>query len=137
MSASNVAGRMPEPAHGHTEAAPHHEIPYMKVFVALLVLTAITVGVAIKMRFESEIVNVMVALLIATVKGALVALFFMHLKYEGKLIYLIFLVPLALCVLLICALIPDIVMNKADSNSASLHAFNPPPSWSNEKVQEK
>jgi hypothetical protein len=34
-----VHSRIPEPEHGHTEAAPHHEIPYGKVFVALVVLT--------------------------------------------------------------------------------------------------
>jgi cytochrome c oxidase subunit 4 len=67
---------------------------------------------------------VLLALAIATVKGSLVALFFMHLKFEGKLIYLIFLVPLALCILLVCALIPDVVMTDPASHSASLHLFN-------------
>jgi cytochrome c oxidase subunit IV len=37
-----------------------------------------------------------------------VALFFMHLKFEGKLIFLILLVPVLLCIILVIALIPDI-----------------------------
>lgn len=120
-----TSSRMPEPEHGHTEASPHHEIPYMKVFAALVVLTIITVAVALH-RFEVEIVNVLLALAVASVKGSLVALYFMHLKYEGKLIYLIFIVPLCLSVLLVCAVIPDIVMtNPETSHSSSLKLFNP------------
>ena len=81
-----------------------------------------TVLVALK-RFESEAVNVLLALLIASIKASLVALFFMHLKFEGKLIYMIFIVPLALCVLLIVALLPDLL----PIGDASLQHFNPPP----------
>ena len=118
--------RMPEPEHGHTEAPPHHEIPYGFVFVALVALTVVTVGVAMK-RFEPEAINVLIALAIASVKASLVALYFMHLKFEGKLIYLIAIVPVCLCVLLICALLPDIVMTDPINNpdSSSLKLFNP------------
>ena len=120
-----IPSRIPEPEHGHTEPAPHHEIPYGKVFVALVVLTIITVLVAMH-RFELEIMNVLLALAVASVKGALVALYFMHLKYEGKLIYLIFIVPLGLSVLLVVALIPDVVLTDPDkSHSSSLKWFNP------------
>src|SRR5436189_5912942 len=122
---TSISSRMPEPEHAHTEAAPHHEIPYGKVFIALVALTVVTVAVALH-RFEVEIINVLLALAVASVKGSLVALYFMHLKYEGKLIYLIFIVPLCLCLLLICALIPDILMNDPlkHANSSSLHLFN-------------
>jgi len=60
-------------------------------------------------RFDNEVVNLLLALLVASIKATLVAMFFMHLKFEGKLIYLILIVPLLLCILLVCALIPDIV----------------------------
>ena len=115
--------RLPEPEHAHSEIMPHHEVPYVLVFFALVGLTIVTVAVAMH-RFEPELVNVLIALVIASIKGSLVALYFMHLKYEGKLIYLIFIVPLCLCVLLVMALIPDVVLNHADSKSASLHQFN-------------
>jgi len=121
---THVQSRMPEPEepHGVSVPHPHHEIPYGKVFAALMVLTVITVAIGIYLRFENEFVNVLLALLVACVKGSLVAMFFMHLKYEGKLIYLIFISPLILCVILIVALLPDIL----PVGDASMTNFNTP-----------
>jgi hypothetical protein len=75
-------------------------------------------------RFESEAINLLLALLVACVKASLVALFFMHLKFEGKLIYTIFIVPLMLCVLLTVALVPDVLMNHPGDHTSSLKTFN-------------
>jgi len=53
------------------------------VLASLMVLTGITVGVSyVHMGFF----NVPIALMIASTKATVVLLFFMHLKYEGKLI---------------------------------------------------
>src|SRR5688572_15522771 len=125
MSEATAHGRMPDPdePHGVSVPAPHHHVNYYYIFFALVILTIVTVLVAFH-RFESEVVNLLLALLVATVKATLVAMFFMHLKFEGKLIYLIFIVPLGLCILLIVALIPDIIMTDPGSNSSSLHLFN-------------
>ena len=103
------AGRMgePEEPHGHSEAMPHHKVPYYTIFGILVVLTVLTVLVAMH-RFEKEWMNLLAAMLVASVKASCVALYFMHLKFEGKLIYLILIVPLMLCILLVVALIPDI-----------------------------
>src|ERR1041384_2910704 len=103
------AGRMgePEEPHGHTEATPHHHVNYIAIFCILVMLTVVTVAVALH-RFENEVINLLLAMLVASMKAACVALYFMHLKFEGKLIFLILLVPLILCVILCCALIPDI-----------------------------
>jgi cytochrome c oxidase subunit 4 len=58
---------------------------YITVFVALMVLTIVTVAVS---RFHLPLpVAVSVALLVATIKGSLVACYFMHLISEKKLIY--------------------------------------------------
>jgi len=54
---------------------------YLKTLIALLILTAITVG-ASYIHFGSGAANVVVALTIATIKGTLVALFFMHLLHD-------------------------------------------------------
>ena len=111
MDTTQGANRMDgghEEAHGHTEALPHHKVPYFLVFGTLVVLTIVTVAVAF-LDIHNELVKVLLALTIASIKATAVALFFMHLKFEGKLIYLILIVPLLLCVLLCCALIPDIV----------------------------
>ena len=121
---THVQSRMPEPEepHGVSVPTPHHAIPYGKVFAALMVLTVITVAIGIYLRFENEFVNVLLALFVAAIKGTLVAMFFMHLKYEGKLIYLIFISPLILCVILIVALLPDIL----PMGDASQQIFNTP-----------
>jgi cytochrome c oxidase subunit 4 len=58
---------------------------YILVFVALAFLTLVTVGVSyLHLSVGPAIV---LALFIATVKGSLVACFFMHLISERKLIY--------------------------------------------------
>ena len=106
--ASRMIGDGHEEPHGHTEPMPHHAVPYYLIFGVLVVLTAITVAVAF-LEIHSEIAKVLLALTIASIKASAVALFFMHLKFEGKLIYLILIVPLLLCILLVVALIPDIV----------------------------
>ena|ERR1700733_4750956 len=111
-----------EGSEARTESWPHHHVPFIKIFFALLILTAITVGIGIYMRFENELVNVLLALLIAATKASLVAMFFMHLKFEGKLIVTIFIVPLALCVLLVVALLPDLL----PIGNGSMTLFNKP-----------
>jgi cytochrome c oxidase subunit 4 len=58
---------------------------YLYVFGALAVLTLITVGVSQLHLPTAE--GIALALVIATVKGTLVAAFFMHLITERKLIY--------------------------------------------------
>ena len=98
----------PEEPHGHSERMPHHKVNYLAIFILLVVLTVVTVAVAF-VHIESELTKVLVALSIASIKAAFVALFFMHLKFEGKLIYLILLVPVFLSVVLVISLIPDIV----------------------------
>jgi cytochrome c oxidase subunit 4 len=58
---------------------------YITVFVALMVLTIVTVAIA---RFHLPIaMAVTVAMVVATIKGSLVACYFMHLISEKKLIY--------------------------------------------------
>ena len=59
---------------------------YMMVGAALLVFTGITVGVN-QIHLGSVAMAVTVALIIATMKGAMVAAVFMHLTHEKKWIY--------------------------------------------------
>ncbi|WP_136806131.1 cytochrome C oxidase subunit IV family protein [Desulfosediminicola flagellatus] len=64
----------------------HHILSYKTlalVLGSLLVLTLVTVGVS---YLDLGIFNVPVALTIASTKATIVLLFFMHLKYEGKVI---------------------------------------------------
>jgi cytochrome c oxidase subunit 4 len=54
---------------------------HLSVLAALLVLTAITVGIT---RFELGPLNTAAAMLIAGVKGFIVLAWFMHLKFESS-----------------------------------------------------
>src|SRR5690606_4914598 len=71
----------------HAADIDRHVRIYVTVFVALMVLTIVTV--AISYLDLSVPMAVTVALLVATVKGTLVACYFMHLVAEKKLIYIV------------------------------------------------
>ena len=69
----------------HAADIDRHVRIYITVFVTLMALTIITVAVS---RIHLPLpAAVAVALLVATVKGSLVACYFMHLISEKKLIY--------------------------------------------------
>jgi cytochrome c oxidase subunit 4 len=69
----------------HAADIDRHVRIYITVFVALMALTIITVAIS---RVHLPLpIAVTVALLVATIKGALVACYFMHLISEKKLIY--------------------------------------------------
>ena len=68
----------------HAADIDKHVRVYITVFVALMVLTVITV--AVSYVHLPLAMAVTVALLVATVKGSLVACYFMHLISEKKLI---------------------------------------------------
>ena len=72
--------------HGHDVKAEVRR--YMLVFAALVVGTIVTV-LASKIHFGSHNANIAVGLVIALVKGFLVAGFFMHLISERIMIYTI------------------------------------------------
>ncbi|HEX5423077.1 MAG TPA: cytochrome C oxidase subunit IV family protein [Candidatus Acidoferrales bacterium] len=61
--------------------SPRHLVPasvYITVWIALLIFTGLTTGVA---YIDLGVFNTVVALLIAGIKMMLVVLFFMHVKY--------------------------------------------------------
>ncbi|GAB6112761.1 cytochrome C oxidase subunit IV family protein [Desulfomicrobium salsuginis] len=63
-----------------------HIMPFgllAKIWLALLVLTGVTVGVA---SFDLGFLNVLAAMSVASAKALLVILFFMHLKYENRVL---------------------------------------------------
>lgn len=87
-------------SHDHTEE--HHTgiRTYGAVCLALFVLTGITIYVA-GIHFGHHIINIVVAMGIASVKAGIVAYYFMHLKFEDKLTWIYALYPLFLLFLLI------------------------------------
>ena len=68
-------------SHRLGEESPPHVVParvYVVTWAALLVLTALTTGIA---YIDLGVYNTVVALAIAGIKMMLVVLFFMHVKY--------------------------------------------------------
>lgn len=66
-------------------APESHIVPislYVAIWATLMVCTGLTVFAA---SVDLGIFNIVVALVIATLKGTLVVLFFMHLRYSTKL----------------------------------------------------
>lgn len=89
-------------AHAHIVPAKTYGI----ILGALLVFTAITVSAA-GINFGSPVVNVVVALTIATIKASLVALYFMHLRYDKPLNAVIFVAGLSCLGLFLMATFGD------------------------------
>jgi cytochrome c oxidase subunit 4 len=69
------------------EEIREHSKVYIKILMALFALTLLTVGVSYYDFGGSAFMSIFVGLLIATIKGSLVACYFMHLIDEKKIIY--------------------------------------------------
>lgn len=77
---------------------------YVVVWVVLLLLTAVTVGVSF---LNLGLWNAAVALGIASLKAVLVALYFMHLRHEVKLVLGFATFPLLILGLIIFGTLTD------------------------------
>lgn len=73
----------PNPAHDDMHIVP--PMLYLKVFLALLIFTGLTVGAAF---IDLHEFNPVIAILIACIKAVLVVLFFMHVFYSSRLMKL-------------------------------------------------
>jgi cytochrome c oxidase subunit 4 len=83
----------------HAADIDRHVKVYVTVFVALMALTIITV--AISYLHLPPAIAITVALVVATVKGALVASYFMHLISEKKLIYVVLAITVFMFIVLL------------------------------------
>lgn len=93
----------------HSEGAHDlgHVIPYkiyLSVLIFLLVLTVITVAVS---RVDFGTFNIVVAMLIASVKAGVVGAYFMHLKYENPVIWIYVAFPIVLLFIMIGGIFLD------------------------------
>ena len=92
-------------AHDPAEIDKHVRI-YIMVFATLMVLTVVTVAVSYLHLEVREAVAI--ALVIASIKASLVALFFMHLKYEGSLLKGVILVTIGTLLIFFALLYSDV-----------------------------
>ena len=87
-----------------TEA--HSTSAYIKIFWILLVLTIVEVAIVYMGLPRMLLVGLLV--IFAVWKAALVAMHFMHLKFEKRTLSIVAIIPFILCVFLILMLLPDI-----------------------------
>jgi cytochrome c oxidase subunit 4 len=85
--------------------AAHKHPNYMAIFWYLAILTVIEVGVVF-MPLGKLTIGVLLCALALT-KAALVALYFMHLKFETRTLAWVAVTPLAIATLLVFLLLPD------------------------------
>jgi cytochrome c oxidase subunit 4 len=88
------------------DATARHAHPnYIGIFVALAVLTAVELGVAF-LPF-SKTVLILLLLGLAFWKALLVALYYMHLRFEPNRLRILAVAPLPLIVILVVAVIQE------------------------------
>jgi cytochrome c oxidase subunit 4 len=85
--------------------AAHKHPNYMAIFWWLAILTVVELGVVFMPLTKITIAVLLCALALA--KAALVAAYFMHLRFEAKTLTWIAVTPLVIAILLVFVLIPD------------------------------
>ena len=89
---------------GHAEGE-HHDPPYMLIFGVLLVLTLAEVGYAF---LNLPKLWLAIGLIVMAIwKATLVALYYMHLRWEPKRLWVLATAPLPLVVILIVAVLTE------------------------------
>jgi caa(3)-type oxidase subunit IV len=106
---------MTEPAHSHSHPDHAHHGPDIKLYlligVALAVFTAVSFIVNYQVRHGvfSAGTGFVIILGVAICKAVLVAMFFMHLKYDWGNLYFMLVPIMILATMMMIVLLPDIV----------------------------
>lgn len=103
--------------------AAHKTPNYMAIFWWLLALTVIEIAVIYTPLAKLLIVILLVGLALS--KASLVAMYFMHLRFEPRTLGLIALTPLLLCALLVFALLPDHSATPHQTTVTAEHSTTP------------
>lgn len=130
MSGGIFKQRIQENQSGHASGGSsltnHHVMPiygYFAVFFALLILTALTVGVSY-LGLPAPY-SILVAMIVAIIKASLVAVFFMHLNFDEPFNRLVFLGSLLFLGLFFFFTFADIT-TRGDVNSEERQPFAAP-----------
>ncbi len=90
-----------------SDGVAHTQPKYWTIWAYLLVLTVVELGVAF-LPWSKEI-QLLVLLVLAIWKALLVALYFMHLKFEGNRMRIFAIAPLPLTIVIIVAVLTEYV----------------------------
>jgi heme/copper-type cytochrome/quinol oxidase subunit 4 len=99
-------------SHSHAAHGPADTRPYIVVFVALCLFTAVSfvVNVFVRGGHISTGTGFVIILGVAVVKALCVATIFMHLKWDWGRVYFLVIPALVLAPMLVFALLPDLVI---------------------------
>ena len=106
--------------HGHGDM----EALYLKIFGVLVICTAISFVTVSSWWVHSvgHEAGHIVVMIVAVIKALLVAMFFMHLKWDWNKLYFMLVPSLAVGTILCCALLPDITFS-----DTRIKSYNEPP----------
>ncbi len=115
-----------------TEVAEEHaneaHAPYLRVWGLLAIFTAIEYFYAFWAK-DSFLILVLGLLFMAIFKAGLVGWYFMHLKFEGRWVYILIIPAFVLATILTTALCPDMAMKpETEENPGGDSAFVMPAS---------
>ena len=104
---------MANPASGHADVAvaEHAHAPidsreYIRIAVVLAVVTAIEVGASFLTTLGvPQFIEILVLMILGFIKGALVVMFFMHLKFDSRWFSALFLSGTAIAVVMMILLL--------------------------------
>jgi len=100
-------------AHSDSSQPHSHMKELALTFAALIVLTIVTVKIA-KLDFGGVAINISIAMFIASIKAGLVALYFMHLKWEEKLIVGFAALSVPFVILMVSTMVWDVSQKTAE-----------------------
>ncbi len=114
-----------DPHHGASATSGHHGgLSYYAVFFILLVVTIAEVGVAYLPLPHG--VKILTFIVMALYKAVMVALYFMHLKFENKIMWVIAAAPLIFGVLITIGTYPDSEKGTERFKNGELQPWSPP-----------
>ncbi|HSB21433.1 MAG TPA: cytochrome C oxidase subunit IV family protein [Anaeromyxobacteraceae bacterium] len=99
-------------------AAAPHALPAPVLVATAAALMALTVLTVVASRIDLGAFNVVLALAIAGLKASLVALFFMHLRYENRFSSVVFVTAVFFAVLLVGLVVFDTTQYQPDLRAA-------------------
>ena len=85
----------------------HSHPPYILIWVVLLVLTLAEVAMSLYMTNVSKVVLAVGLIFMAVWKAALVAMYYMHLRYEPARLWILAISPLPFGAILVLAVITE------------------------------